>query len=210
MKKLLFFSFLMYLNIYASCKGKDGAIGPAGSTGATGTTGATGSTGTTGATGSTGATGGQGQMGLTGLTGNANVKARVFNAVPANWGLTTSTLIGNYYEASAPVPEITQAIHDKGLVLAFMSEDATQTVWLGMPTLQVFKVGTTTYTSTFKFKSKVGSVIFTAQDTDGTTPGLPALRYFKVVVIEGTGALPSGVDPTNYAQVSKYLNLEAL
>jgi Collagen triple helix repeat (20 copies) len=200
MKKLLFFSFLMYLNIYASCKGKDGAIGPAGATGANGTT---------GSTGATGATGAQGQMGLTGATGNANVKTRLFNAVPANWGLTTSTTVGNYYETNGVVPEITQAIHDRGLVLVFMSEDATQTVWMGMPALQVFKSGTTTYTTTFKYKSKVGNVMFTAQDTDGTTPGLPALRFFKVVVIEGSGALPPDVDPTNYAQVSKYLNLDA-
>jgi hypothetical protein len=201
MKKLIFFSFLMYLNVYASCKGKDGSVGPAGANGATGAT---------GATGNTGATGSQGQMGLAGINGNANVKTRIFSAIASNWSLTTGSIIGNYYEASGPMIEITQAVHDKGLVLAFMSEDATQTVWLGMPTLQVFKTGTTTYTSTFKFKSKVGNVIFTAQDTDGTTPGLPAQRYFKVVAIEGTGALPPNVDPTNYKQVAKYLNLDAL
>lgn len=204
MKKLLFFSFMMCFSIYlSSCKGKDGENGLVGPAGAQGTTGATGAQGTTGATGA------QGQMGLTGATGNANVKVKVFNALPANWLLTTSTTVSNYYESTALVPEITQAIHDRGLVLAFMSEDNTQSVWLGMPALQVIKA-TTPYITTFKYKSKVGSVIFTAQDSDGLSPGLPSARFFKIVVIEGTGFLPTNVDPTNYKQVAKYLNLETL
>jgi hypothetical protein len=188
MKKFIQLIAFSTFIIFASCKGKDGAIGPQGVAGASIT----------------------GQTGPQGLPGNANVKSRIFSATSSNWSLTTSSVIGNYYEATGTMPEITQAIHDKGLVLAFMSEDATQSVWLGMPTLQVVKSGTTTYTSIFKFKSKVGNVIFTAQDTDGTTPGLFAQRYFKVVAIEGTGVLPPNIDPTNYKQVAKYLNLDAL
>lgn len=204
MKKLLFFSFMLSLCIYASsCTGKEGAIGPAGANGTNGTTGPAGPTGAAGATGS------QGQMGLTGATGNANVKTRIFNALPASWLLSTSTTVSSYYESTAMLPEITQAIHDRGLVLAFMSEDNTQAVWLGMPALQVVKT-TTPYITTFKYKSKVGSVIFTAQDSDGLSPALPSARFFKVVIIEGTGALPSGVDPTNYKQVAKYLGLDTL
>jgi Collagen triple helix repeat (20 copies) len=204
MKKLIFFSFLMYLNIYASCKGKDGAIGPAGPAGPQGTTGATGSTGSTG---STGATGAQGQMGVTGLPGNANVKVRLVTAQPNVWGLNASSVTGNTYDCYVALPEITQAIHDRGLVLVFVSEGSDATTWQGMPYLQVYKAGTLTYTSTYRYSSKVGNVYFTKQDSDGTTPGLPPLRYFKVVIIEGTGALPPDVDPNNYAAVAKYLNL---
>jgi Collagen triple helix repeat (20 copies) len=201
MKKLIFFSFLMYLNVYASCKGKDGSVGPAGANGATGAT---------GATGNTGATGSQGQMGVTGLPGNANVKVRLVSAPSNVWGLTTSTIIGNTYDCYVPLPEITQAIHDRGLVLVFISDGSDQSTWFGLPYLQVFKSSTLTYTSIFKASSKVGNVYFTKQDSDGTTPGLPSLRYFKVVIVEGTGALPPNVDPTNYKQVAKYLNFEAL
>jgi hypothetical protein len=205
MKKVIFFSFLCLLTAFVSCKGKDGLIGPAGANGTNGTNGAVGPIGSTGPTGATGQTG---PVGPTGPTGNANVKTRVFNVLQSSWVLTTSTTISNYYESTVAVPEITQAIQDRGLVLAFMSEDNTQTVWLGMPALQVIRV-TTPYLTTFKYKSKVGSVIFTAQDSDGLSPVNPTARFFKVVVIEGTGVLPPNVDPTNYASVAKYFNLDS-
>ncbi len=203
MKKTIQLLSLVMLIVLSSCKGDKGEVGPNGVNGTNGVTGSIGPVGPTGATGP------QGQMGLTGATGNANVKVRVFNALPTSWVLVTSTTVSNYYESTAVVPEITQAIHDRGLVLAFMSEDNTQSVWLGMPALQVIKA-TTPYLTTFKYKSKVGNVIFTAQDSDGLAPGVPSARFFKVVIIEGTGVLPPTVDVTSYASVAKYLNLDTL
>jgi hypothetical protein len=190
--QLLAFSTLI---IFASCKGKDGIPGPVGPSGPSGATGVQGI---------------PGQMGLTGATGNANVKAKVFSASITAWSPISNTTNGVFYESYATIPEITQAIHDKGLVLGFVSEGSDQSVWQGMPYLQVYKLGSSTFTQTYRFSERVGQVTVTRQDSDGLTLVSTTAKFFKFVVIEGTGALPPDVDPTNYKQVAKYLNLDAL
>lgn len=190
MKKVIVFSFLIIAIVFASCKGKDGLVGPVGATGAQGIPGQMGATGATGA------------------TGNANVKAKIFSATQAAWAPITTTASGTFYESYATVAEITQAIHDKGLVLGFVSEGSDQTVWQGMPYLQVYKLGTTTYTQTYRFSEKVGQVTVTRQDSDGLTLAATPTKFFKFVIIEGSGLLPPHIDPTNYKQVSTFLKLD--
>ncbi len=117
MKGIIQTLFFMLLLVIASCKGAKGDQGVAGAVGAVGPTGATGATGAAGA------------MGLTGATGNANVKAKTFSAPSTAWTLITTTSNGSFFESYASVPEITQAIHDKGLVLGFVSDGADASVW---------------------------------------------------------------------------------
>jgi hypothetical protein len=188
MKKFIQLLAFSTFIIFASCKGKNGEVGPAGVAGASIT----------------------GPAGPQGLPGNSNVKTRIFRATQTDWSGITTTTSGTFYESFAAIPEITQAIHDKGLVLGFVSEGSDQTTWQGMPYLQVYRLGTGTFTQTFKFSEKVGLITVTRQDSDGLTLASTTTKFFKFVIIEGTGVLPPNVDPTNYKQVAKYLNLDAL
>ena len=152
--------------------------------------------------GDTGAVGASGQVGPTG----PGAKSKPGIATSLDWTAYASTAFGNYYAFNLTVPDLTQAIHDKGTALVYMSDEANNTTWHDLPFVEVRKLSTgATYTSNFRANLKVGSITIIKQDSDGTTPINPGLRYFKIILIEG--ALPPHVDPNSYEAVSKYLSL---
>jgi hypothetical protein len=189
MKKVFQLFFLLTLFAFASCKGPKGDAGVAG------------------AIGSAGPQGIQGQMGPVGATGNANIKARIFSSAPTDWTAVSSTSNGIYYQAAAAVAEITQAIHDKGLVLGFVSEGSDQSVWIAMPYTQVYKSTSLTYSQTYRFSEKVGSITVTRQDSDGLTLASTTTKYFKFVIIEGASAPPPNLDVNSYQAVKDFYHI---
>jgi hypothetical protein len=194
MKKSIQLLSLIALIVFSSCKGDKGDVGPAGTTGATGTTGTTGQTGPTGPTGP---------------TGNANVKVRTYTVPNSDWLNTPAGVYGATLSATINIPEITQAIHDRGLVLGYIAGVAPDnTAWFALPYSEVIK--SLPYTSIYKYLERIGSVTIIKQDSDGTNPSNPGQRSFKFVIIEGSGVLPPNIDVSNYAAVAKYLNLETL
>lgn len=130
----------------AGAKGEIGATGPIGQTGATGTTGeqgpqgpqgqtgAAGATGVTGPQGPIGATGPQGPQGQTGVTGpqgpaGPGISFIITYTVPTTSWITSGTINvpSSFYQRKlnfTNVTAISQSVMDRGIVLAFFSENS--------------------------------------------------------------------------------------
>lgn len=105
-----------------SCsKGATGDIGPVGQKGLTGDSGATNTTtgpkGATGPAGDTGAAGPQGPAGANGNTGVSNLVLTEWKK--PNWKFVYDDNGTSYYLGETDVPEITQAVIDKGFVIIY-------------------------------------------------------------------------------------------
>ena len=174
--KRVIYSLFICLTMFVSCA-KEGPVGPQGVTGATGSTGPTGPTGPTGTT---------------------NIKTRTVSVTSTQWLGNSATY---YYDFA--IPEITQAVKDRGAVIGYMA-NANNTTWLGMTWIEV----SGTYFTSYAFNHSVGSVRVSSYDSDGVTLN-PGARSYKFIIMESTGLLPPTIDITNYAAVAKYLNLEA-
>jgi len=72
--------------------------------------------GDTGDTGPAGASGSNGTNGVNGLNGNANVSTITFNVGPTGW---QSNGAQTYVYNNVLVPQITQALIDSGLIIAY-------------------------------------------------------------------------------------------
>lgn len=174
MKRVIYSLFVCLLS-FVSCA-KDGATGPVGPAGPTGNTGATGPVGPTGST---------------------NIKTRTVSVTSSQW---LGGGAAYYYDLS--IPEITQAVKDRGAVLGYMA-NSTNTTWLGMTWIEV----SGTYFTSYAFNHSVGGVRVSSYDSDGVTLN-PGTRNYKFIIMESTGLLPPTIDVTNYGTVAKYLNLE--
>ena len=178
----------------AGATGATGAQGPAGPTGANGATGATGPAGATGAqgpagpTGATGAQGPAGQNGADGQDGSANVSSVL---------LTNKTVILTGFTQFS-VPQITQDIVDKGLVLMYFRITGSNSGFFAMPYAEA---GQTLSLSSYGLGYVSIKSNFTASGLD-----------FRVVIIQGTslttfGAAHPNVNIRNYSQVASALRL---
>lgn len=192
-KRFLFYTFLFSAGLtFISCKGEDGAVGPAGVKGDAGV---------------------QGPAGTKGDAGSANVIYSEWIPMPAK---ATASIPGrkNY---SFSAPKITQEVLDKGHVYGYSKYSATGIVPL--PYANKVLTGTETYGS---FLSTIllglGSISF---NQDWLTPGaIPSSFADANTVVGGythlryvivPGGVPSGrqaaVDYNDYAAVKKYYNL---
>ncbi|MDZ7898626.1 MAG: collagen-like protein [Arcicella sp.] len=175
--------------------GPIGPIGPIGATGANGANGTNGATGATGATGAAGAKGDKGDKGDTGATGTANV---IYSAwIPFS---TSSSTTAPQYTFS--VPQITQDIIEKGVVLCFVRTGSTGTTVETFPLPYIFPNGSTG--SNFEiYSSYIVGTIKVRSTFSLSTVG------FRYVIIPG--GVPTGrkaaVDYTDYEAVKKYYNL---
>jgi hypothetical protein len=166
---------------------KEGPEGPAGATGPqgpAGSNGATGATGAAGATGATGAVGPQGPAGATGPAGTANV---IYSA----WSLPTFTASSTFFVAQPAAPGITQAIMDRGVVLAYMSNGTgTATSGFNVWTLPYTRPGDATL---IYHQYVVGTIVYIA------SANLTGFQFRYVIIPGGVaGGRTTGVGGTNY------------
>jgi len=138
-----------------------------------------------------GETGPQGPAGAAGAAGNANVIAT--NTFTASWVLS-----GTAYGAELSVPAITQDIVDRGSVQVFVQY---ADEWWGLPDLN--GVNST------QFGFGLGNVSLLNTNSDGTTPSLPFVSIFRVVVISSSNRMANpNVNWKNYKEIKQAFNLK--
>lgn len=170
--------------------------------------------GTNGAQGNTGATGAQGPQGVAGTTGsngkdgNANVLGRVLTVQASEWKKYTYQDNTYDYKTVVPIPEITQAVLDRGLVMVYKGNSSGAS-WTAMPFNTAFQSGNTTYVYDFDFVHAFGAITLWESISSGDTPAPTAARYYKVVVLTPQGRIANpNVNYKDYAEVAKAFNLE--
>ncbi len=174
MKKTFFKTglFLVVTLLAMSCS-KDGAIGPAGASGANGIN------------------------GTNGINGNANVVGtNTFSAPPSSWTASSGNTV---WSTTLLVPQITQAIVDRGTVSVFF---LTGNVWMALPTSNPQNH----YFSNFGFVLGQVGVFLVAESGYTITPGT---SIFRVVVISPSNKMANpNTDWNDYNQVKQALHLE--
>src|SRR3569833_917411 len=166
--------------LFATSRGKDGAVGPQGPAGPTGPTGTVGTAGTNGAAGATGATG---------ATGTANV---IYSDwfTPATYAKTT--IFGTvHFDADQAASGITQAIIDKGTVLVYGKlNDNNPVIW---PTGQVsalpieitYMNGTTQNIDSWSSLITPGNVRIDLASSSNAYASISNAHKFRYVIIPG-------------------------
>jgi hypothetical protein len=186
----------------------------------------TGPQGATGPAGNNGSPGPVGPTGPQGPQGNANVLVDTFTLTSADWSWNSlysfSTGSGSYtsyftrfHDATDSL--ITQAILNTGLILVYFTpyqNNANQ--WEPLP--YSFLAFSSAYYYNFVFETflyKVRLHYFYSANGSGSTPTNLSTTVipnhsFKIIVVSGTiatGMHQAGVDPADWRQVSRYLNL---
>ena len=175
---------------------KDGAAGVAGTPG------------TTGAQGPQGVAGANGASGTNGKDGNANVVGKVFTFQVADWTKVTYGTMGKYdYGIAVKVPEITQSVVDKGMVVAYRSNG--NGAFTALPASYAFEGASKVYVISFSVIHGLGRVTFYRSDSDGLTLPPTEAETYKIVVITPQGRIANpNVNYNDYAEVAKAFNLE--
>ena len=173
MKKTIFKVglFLVVALFILSCS-KDGEAGPAGPAGANGIN------------------------GTNGTNGNANVIGTItFSAPPSSW---TGSLGNTVWTTTLLVPQITQAVVDRGTVSVFYQSGS---VWMALPNSNPQNH----YFSNFGFVLGSVSVYLVAEPGYTITLGT---TIFRVVVISPSNRMANpNTDWNNYDEVKKALKL---
>ena len=167
------------LGVFVLSCSSDGAAGPAGTNGTNGATGANGTNGTNG------------------TNGNANViGTNTFSAPPSSW---TSSGGNTVWATNLIVPQITQAIVDRGIVSVFYQSG---TGWMALPNSNPQNH----YFSNYGFIEGAVGVYMIAESGYTLTPGT---TIFRVVVISASNKLANPkTNWKDYNQVKQALNLE--
>ena len=150
-----------------------------------------------GADGATGPAGANGLNGTNGSNGNANViGTNTFSAPPSSWTASSGNTV---WSTTLVVPQITQAIVDRGIVSVFYQ---TGSIWMALPTSNPQNH----YFSNFGFVLGAVGVYLVAESGYTVTPGT---TIFRVVVISPSNKIANPKTNWNdYQQVKQALNLE--
>lgn len=190
MKKQIIITLFAAATLLASCKGDQGAIGPAGSNGAAGATGPAGTNGTNGIDGAAGVNGMNGATGAIGATGTANV-------IYSDWKTGVAfTLQSGSYVGTITAPMLTADNLDKADIKVYMK--------IGGDVIPL-PISTTVSGATVSVYPKFSLGTITLVSTN-QIPASPAFRY---VIIPG-GVLTTrkaAVDLNNYEEVKRMFNL---
>ncbi len=145
-----------------------------------------------GATGPQGPQGPAGSNGTNGTNGNANVIGKSSSMVSFTYSASK-----NAYDATISVPEITQEIVDKGIVLCY--EKVASNQWMPWNA----NIGTTYYIYNFK----LGEVILEYRNTAGTTNN-EGNKEMRIVIIPSTQVHKLPADLSDITNVTKSIGLE--
>lgn len=170
MKKTIFKAGLfLVVALFAMSCSKDGAVGPAGANGINGTN---------------------------GTNGNANViGTNTFSVPPSSW---TSSGGNSIWSTTLVVPQITQAVVDRGTVSVFYQSGS---IWMALPNSNPQNH----YFSNFGFIVGGVGVYMVAEQGYTITPGT---TIFRVVVISPSNKMENpNTDWNNYNEVKSALNL---
>jgi hypothetical protein len=192
-KKRLLLSTLHLLAagiMFISCKGEDGAVGPAG------------------AKGDAGVQGTAGAKGDKGDAGTANVIYSEWTAIP----LTPSYKDSKEKEYSISAPKITKDVFDKGLVYAYARSGGSATAFL-LPYYNTYQAGMTYNCSISISQGWVryseiwagAGAVNSAWINSAKTTYFSHIRY--VIIPGGASARVASVDYADYEAVKKYYNL---
>jgi hypothetical protein len=186
------FAFIVAI-LLASCV-KDGAVGPAGPAGGQGAAGSPGNTGPTGATGPAGPAGPTGPTGSTGAQGATNAFYSAWITPATNTAGYDAINPISWYTWNIPAPEITQAVIDKGLVIAYGTNFDKF----------VTKIGGTTDWPAGKVTGFPVSMTFTIQDFGTFTDRWSVVFQpgnIQLQIIAFTGFLDPGINVGNTVSV---------
>ena len=192
MKKFTLFStalvLLVALLFQTACV-KEGPVGPAGTTGAQGA---------------------QGVQGVQGTNGkDATVVSKVFTFQYSDWVKKPNGTPGEYdYKIVVDFPSITQAVVDRGLVVAYVSNGGGG--YIAMPYSYGYESGGSTYVIDYQAVHYLGGITFWRGESDGmpTVSTLEPTKSFKIVVIPPSGlAAHPDVDFKDYNKVVETFNL---
>jgi hypothetical protein len=217
MKKFGYLAMAFLVVGLASCSkdgdtGPAGAVGPAGAAGQQGIPGVDGEAqGIPGPAGADGTNGTDGADGADGATGTANVIYSPRITIKKNdWNVTQG---GKFQTAQIDVPELTQDIFEKGVVLVYDYSAADGGVYSPLPSFRSVD---------YTFSIRVNKIAFIILDP--TIPYIAAsdkeLRYVLIPGMVSTSGKTSpqqaiynelqaaGVDINNFAQVAAYYNIQ--
>ncbi len=204
----------------ASCS-KDGAVGPAGPAGVAGPAGQQGipgvdgeAQGVPGPAGPAGADGADGANGTNGADGTANVIYSPMITIKKNdWNVTVISGQTQFQTAQIDVPELTQDIFEKGVVLVYTYSAGDGGSYSLLPSYGGIE---------FTFWVRVNQIGF--RRVDRTQPFSAAIdRELRYVLIPGAVSTAgktnskqaifnelaaAGVDINNFAQVAAYYNIQ--
>lgn len=183
-------------------RGANGGKGDKGDTGPRGATGAKGDKGDRGATGSTGATGPRGEKGDRGPQGPAGPRGATGPQGPAgsvdviygSWTALPST--GTHYEMN--VPQLTQAILDRGVVAVYAK------AFKGTTLIGTYKLPVSSPASRdIKYSIALNSIAIFASST------MEAGEFqFRYVLIPGSVAATAGINLQDYNSVKATFDIE--
>jgi hypothetical protein len=163
-----------------------------------------------GTAGTPGLNGRDGVAGAPGKEGNANVKGNVFNVKSSDWQKVfyTGSTTYYYYAVVFNIPEITQNVVDKGMVVCYRS-GATTTSWAAMPYSFSFDSGSTVKVYNYDAVHALGKMFISLGSTDDLPFAPSSEQNYKVVVItpSGLSAHPN-VNYKSYAEVADTFGLE--
>lgn len=200
MKKRLLLSTLPLLAagiMFISCKGEDGAVGPAGAKGDTGAQGTAGTQGTVGAKGDKGD------------AGTANVIYSEWTAIPE----TTTFKTARKKEYGISVPKITADVFNKGIVYAYARSGGSASAYQ-LPYFLTSDDGSMAYDCSVRItqgwffygETWAGTgAVNTAWINTEKTNYFSHIRY--VIIPGGAAARVASVDYADYESVKKYYNL---
>jgi hypothetical protein len=171
--------------------------------------GADGLPGAAGSAGLNGVNGKDGAAGANGKDGNANVQGKVYNVKANDWVKTNYTGSSTYYYSVVfNIPEITQAVMDRGLVMCYRTGPNT-TLWFAMPYSYSYASGSTTKVVSYDAVHFLGKEVITITDTDDLPTAPSTEQNYKVVVITPSGlAANPNINYKNYAEVAATFGLE--
>jgi len=147
-----------------------------------------------------------GKDGATGATGNANVTSS--NTVTLNnWTEDFNDGVNYSFHSTVSWASITQAIKDKGVVMAYADDGAGG--WIALPYTDA---GDDYYSMTVNFSFKVGSVDIIINGFDDITPYVASDwngTVVRIVAIASSSRMAHpDVDLKNYNEVKKVFNLK--
>ena len=186
-------SMLFAFILFQSCRGLPGTNG---------------ATGVTGAQGPQGVAGANGASGTNGKDGNANVQGKVLTFQASEWIKKTYGTAGKYeYKVAANIPEITQSVVDKGLVIAYGGNGSGG--YFQLPYSYSFDTSVKTYVVHYDVVHYLNGVTFWLSESDGFPTAPTSAEIFKIVIITPQGRVANpNVNYNNYAEVAKAFNLE--
>lgn len=197
-----FFKLTLVLAIFASaCKGPAGDTGPAGATGAQGAQGAA------GAAGATGPAGPAGPAGKDGASASSNITTSAWVTVGANdWDTTADS---TFFSVFLIEKAITQAVLDKGAVLAYVKGATATDYILPLP----YSAGAFQISYVPIFDATDGGLMefdFTPF-LEGVAPGDLGSLAFRYVIIKDLnliGGRAKAINWKDYNEVKRELNLK--